>query len=113
MFKEGISEECIQDQYEKFNNFEIFDEHKHIHLSCSFGIALDEPNIVTLLEHGYLALNESKQTRKYVVFDTENHTTKESEDFFEMQNLVKEAFKKDLFEVFFQEIRENSCAIKK
>lgn len=30
-----------------------------------------------------------------------------------MRNFVREAFQNDLFEVFFQEIKENSCSIKK
>lgn len=76
-------------------------------------MALNEPNIETLLKNGYLALKESRNARKYVVFNEENHTIKESEEFFRMRNLVREAFKEDLFEVHFQEIKENSCCTKK
>lgn len=48
-----------------------------------------------------------------MVFDHKNHSMKESEDFFKIRNLVREACKEDLFEVFFQEIKENACATKK
>lgn len=99
--------------YEKLTELEAFDNEKRIPLSFSLGIVLREPDTETLLRHGFIALKEAKQTRKHVVFNDKNHTDKESKDFFEMRNLVKEAFREDLFEVHFQEIRENSCSIKK
>ena len=74
---------------------------------------MNEPNIEALLRHGHLALNESKQKKRYVIFDNKNDTLEKSKDFFEMRSLVREAFAEDLFEVFFQEVKENSCAIRK
>jgi EAL domain-containing protein (putative c-di-GMP-specific phosphodiesterase class I) len=58
-------------------------------------------------------MNESKQTKQPVIFNQEIHTIEKSTHFFKMRNLIREAFIEDLFVVFFQEIKENSCAIKK
>ncbi|PJC56907.1 hypothetical protein CO024_00580 [Candidatus Gracilibacteria bacterium CG_4_9_14_0_2_um_filter_38_7] len=114
VFKEDVSEQFIQEQYNRLSDIKIFDSNnKRIHLSFSLGVVLNEPNIEALLRHGQSALNKSKQKKRYVVFDNKNNTLGKSKDFFEMRSLVREAFKEDLFEVFFQEIKENFCAIKK
>jgi len=114
VFKEDLSEQLVQEQYNRLSDLKIFDNHhKRIHLSFSLWVVLNEPNIEALLRHGHLALNESKQKKRYVIFDNKNDTLEKSKDFFEMRSLVREAFAEDLFEVFFQEVKENSCAIRK
>ena len=114
MVSEGeIDERFIIEQYKKLNDIEVFDKEKRIHLSFSLGIALNESNMESLIDHGFLALKEARKTKKSIVFDRESHTTKSFEDFFEMRHLINEAFKEDLFTVFFQEIKENPGSIKR
>lgn len=113
MVSEGeIDERYIIEQYNKLNDIEVFDKEKRIHLSFSLGIALNESDIEPLIDHGFLALREARKTKKSTIFDRESHTTKSFEDFFEMRHLINEAFKEDLFTIFFQEIRENRRSIK-
>ena len=112
IFEDGVNEEYIREQYEKLRDFKVFDKNnKRIFLSFSLGIVLNEPNIKKLISHWYLALNASKKVRKHVIFDQKKHTSKKSEDFFEMGTLVREAFQEDLFEVHVQEYKKNSCSI--
>ncbi|MDD2892155.1 MAG: EAL domain-containing protein [Candidatus Gracilibacteria bacterium] len=113
VLKEGVSKEYILKQYEELGKLNIFHEDKRIPLSFSLGIVLNQPDIITLIQHGYLALKESKKTSKPIVFDDANNTTNESKDFLRMRTMVKEAFENNLFVVFFQEIKENACSIKK
>ncbi|MFA6091081.1 MAG: EAL domain-containing protein [Candidatus Gracilibacteria bacterium] len=113
IFTDHITQNFIQEQCKKLTDVKIVTHNQHIELSLALGIALDHSDINNLLANGYLAMNESKQTKQPVIFNQEIHTIEKSTHFFKMRNLIREAFIEDLFVVFFQEIKENSCAIKK
>ncbi len=69
-------------------------------------------NIEDLLRKGQYALKQSKQLKTYTTPQENKEMVKESQAFFEMQDLIRRAWKEDLFSVYVQEIKQSSFSKK-
>ncbi len=64
IFDEKTTKEYLQTRFTKLTQFEFYNEGRHIPISFSLWIVLEEANIDVLLRNGYSAIKNSKKARK-------------------------------------------------